>query len=405
MLVASVLCSVAPTIGTLIAARLLQGVVAALVVPSSLALLNGTLRVTDRARGIGIWAGLATVGMTVGPYAGGWLIDHTSWRYLFLINVPLILIGLWVLRHVPDVTTSRRPLSLDVAGAVLSVAGLGGAIYALMAGPTAGWLSLRVLVPGIVGLLCLAALVPAERRQRNPMLRLSLFASRQFDGINVTTLLLYGALAAGGYLLVLQVQLQLGYSAAAAGAALIPESVVFLLVSPAVGGLVGRVGPRRPMVVGILCVAGAFAWLSTIGTGDSYVTSILPGILLWGLGLGLTVAPLTAAVLAAVSDEDLGEASAVNDAASRVGALLLVALVPLLVGVGSGELGPALADGFGPAMLVMCGLAVAAAAVTWFFVSDRPTSAPVRAPAPGIHSCPLPVGQAAPVPATPAASA
>ena len=396
MLAASVLCAVAPTTATLIAARLVQGVGAALVVPSSLALLNGTLRTAERARGIGIWAGLATIGMTLGPYAGGWLIDATSWRYLFLLNVPLVLGALWVLRHVPGVGTVGRPLSLDVAGAVLSVAGLGGAIYALMAGPDAGWLSPRVLVPGTVGVLSLLALVPVESRQQNPMLRLSLFASRQFDAINATTLLLYGALAAGGYLLVLQVQFQLGYSATAAGAILIPESAVFLALSPVVGGLVARVGPRRLMVAGILCIAGAFSWLSAVEAGDGYAAAILPGALLWGLGLGLTVAPLTAAVLAAVSDEDLGEASAVNDAASRVGALLLVALVPVLVGVGSDDLGAALADGYRPAMLVMCGLTLAAAVLTALFVSDRPAGPLPVLPPPRIHGCALPLDDRTP---------
>jgi len=362
------------------------------VVPSSLALLNGSLRVTERARGIGIWAGLATIGMTLGPYAGGWLIDATSWRALFLLNVPLVLLALGVLRHVPEADGPRRALSLDVAGAVLAVAGLGGTVYALMAGPTAGWSSPRVLLPGTVGVLCLLALVPVERRRTDPMLRLSLFTSRQFDAVNVTTVLLYGALAAGGYLLVLQVQFQLGYSATEAGALLIPESVVFLLVSPVVGGLVARVGPRRLMVVGIVVTAAAFLWLSAVEAGDGYLQAILPGALLWGLGLGLTVAPLTAAVLAAVSDEDLGEASAVNDAASRVGALLLVALVPVLVGVGTGDLGPALADGYRPAMLVMAGLALAAAVVTALFVSDRPVEAPPVLPSPRLHSCALPTG-------------
>ncbi len=382
MLVASVLCAVAPTTGTLVGARLLQGAGAALVVPSALALLNGTLRVADRARGIGVWAGLATLGMTLGPYAGGWLVDTTSWRYLFLLNVPLVLAALWVLRHVPETSGDRRPLSLDVAGAALAVAGLGGVVYALMAGPAAGWLSPRVLAVGIGGVLCLAALVPVERRQRDPMLRLSLFGSRQFTAINATTVLLYGALAAAAYLVVLQVQLQLGYSAAQAGAVLVPEAAVFLVLSPVVGGLVARVGPRRLMLAGTLCLTGSFALLSTVEAGDGYVEALLPGALLWGLGLALTVAPLTAAVLAAVSDDDLGEASAVNDAAARIGALLLVALVPVLVGIGDGELGPALADGYRPAMLVVTGLGLAAAVVTALFVADRPATAPMPAPAP-----------------------
>ena len=397
MIAASVLCAIAPTTGTLIAARLVQGVGAALVVPSSLALLNGTLRLTERARGIGVWAGLATLGMALGPYAGGWLVDHASWRYMFLLNIPLVLASLWVLRRVPEVGGSGRPLSLDVAGAALAVGGLGGVIYALTAGPTAGWLSAPVLVSAVIGVVCLAALVPVEKRRRNPMLRLSLFTSRQFDAINVTTVLLYGALAATAYLIVLQVQLQLGYSAAAAGAVLVPESAVFLVVSPLVGGLVARIGPRRLMTVGILTIAGAFFWLSTVGPGDSYAQAILPGALLEGLGLGLTVAPLTASVLAAVSDDDLGEASAINDAASRVGGLLLVGLVPALIGVGGDGLGRALAHGYGPAMLVMAGLSVAAALVTGLFVSDRPTGAPRMVPPPRIHGCALPVGEPAPL--------
>ncbi len=389
MLAASVLCAVAPTTGTLIAARLLQGAGAALVVPSALALLNGTLRVSDRARGIGVWAGLATLGMTLGPYAGGWLVDTTSWRYLFLLNVPLVLATLWVLRLVPETGGARRPLSFDAAGAVLSVVGLGGVVFALMAGPMAGWLGPRVLAAGIAGVLCLAALVPVERRRRDPMLRLSLFRSRQFDAVNVTTVLLYGALAASSYLVVLQVQLQLGYSAAQAGAVLVPEAAVFLVLSPVVGGLVGRVGPRRLMVAGTLCISGSFLWLSTVSAGDGYAEGLLPGALLWGVGLALTVAPLTAAVLAAVSDDDLGEASAVNDAAARIGALLLVALVPVLVGVGDGELGPALADGYRPAMLVMTGLALAAAVVTALFVTDRPAPPPAPAAVPPVQPHPM----------------
>jgi EmrB/QacA subfamily drug resistance transporter len=398
MLAASVLCALAPTTGTLIAARLVQGVGAAFVVPSSLALLNGTLRVADRARGIGVWAGLATLGMTVGPYAGGWLVDHASWRYLFLLNLPLIAAALWVLRHVPEVAGVRRPLALDVAGAALSVIGLGGVIYALMAGPAIGWLSAPALASAVIGVLCLGALLPVEKRQQNPMVRLSLFTSRQFDAINIATVLQYGALAAAGYLLVLQVQLQLGYSAAAAGAVLIPASAVFLVLSPVVGGLVARMGPRRLMVAGMLALAAAFFWLSAVAAGDSYAQHVLPGALLWGLGLGLMVAPLTAAVLAAVSDDDLGEASAINDAAARIGALLLVAVVPALIGAGADDLGPALADGYRPAMLIMGGLGLAAALVTALFVSDRPADAPRMPellPQPLVHSCALPVGDRA----------
>ena len=231
MLVGSILCAAAPSISTLIAARVLQGIGGALVVPSSLALLNGTLRPGDRSRGIGIWAGLATLGTTVGPYAGGWLTDHVSWRALFLLNPPLILAGLIVLWFVPPADLGGRPLSLEIWGAMLAVGGLGGVIYALTAGPASGWLSGPVLAAAVIGIVGLAGLVPAERRRRAPMLRLSLFASRQFDAINVMTVLLYGALYAVGYMVILQCELRLGYSATQAGAALIPESAVFLAVT------------------------------------------------------------------------------------------------------------------------------------------------------------------------------
>ncbi|MBE8516189.1 MFS transporter [Amycolatopsis sp. H6(2020)] len=391
MLLASLCCAAAPTAPALIAARLVQGAGAALVVPSSLALLNGTLRGPDRARGIGVWAGISTLGTTLGPYGGGWLVDHASWRYVFLLNLPLILAALWVLRGVPAGTDDRRPLSVDVAGALLAVVGLGGVIYALTAGPEAGWTSGPVLASGVLGLVCLAVLVPVERRQGRPMLRTSLFRSRPFDAINAATVLLYGALAAASYLIVLQCELRLGYSATAAGAALIPESVVFLVVSPLVGGLVARVGTRWPMAAGILIVAGGFGWLSTARPGETYTQAILPGAILWGLGIGLTVAPLTAGVLAAVDDRDLGEASAINDAASRVGGVVLVALVPALLGAGgSPDLRGPLAANYQSAMLVMAGLSVAAAILAAGFVPSRRNTGQHTVPGPRLHTCAVP---------------
>jgi EmrB/QacA subfamily drug resistance transporter len=393
MLGGSVLCSVAPSVGALIGARIIQGLGASMVVPSSLALLNGTLRVSDRARGIGVWAGLATLGTTVGPYAGGWLVDHTSWRAVFLLNIPLIAGGLVVLGRVPASGTAPRPLSLDVGGALLAVVGLGALIYALIAGPGAGWLTARIVVAGVVGVACLAALVPVERRLRAPMIRLSLFRSRQFDAINATTVLFYGALSAAGYLLIIQCQLRLGYSATQAGAALIPESVVFLLIAPLSGALVSRLGPRWLMVVGILIVAAGFVWLSQAHPGDDYVSAILPGALLWGLGVGVAVTPLTAAVLAAVNDRDLGEASAINDAASRVGGVIAIAIVPALIGATGGTgLGHALAGGYEAAMIVMAGLCVGGALITALFVSDAARAdGPQLAPHPRTHGCALPV--------------
>src|SRR3954452_9607904 len=278
MLVSSVLCAVAPTIGVLVAARVLQGAGAAMVVPTSLALLNGTLRVGDRARGIGLWAGLATIGSTVGPYAGGWLVDHAGWRWIFLLNIPLILLGLLALKWVPESDDEPRPLSVDVTGALLAVVGIGGVIFALTRGAASGWADPAVLIAGIAGVVALAALVPAERRGEGTMVRLSLFTSRQFDAINVTTVLFYGALAAGGYLLVLQCQLVLGYTASQAGAVAIPNSLLFLALSPVAGSLVARFGPRWLMAAGIVLVGCGFAWLSGVRPGDTYVSAILPGV-------------------------------------------------------------------------------------------------------------------------------
>jgi EmrB/QacA subfamily drug resistance transporter len=379
MLVASIGCTVAPSIGWLIAARIVQGVGGALVAPSSLALLNGTLRPGDRARGIGLWAGLETLASTVGPYVGGWLVDNVSWRAVFLLNVPLILACLVVLWFVPETQLTRRRLSLDGLGAFAAVVGLGGVVYALTAASTSGWVSAPVITAGAIGVVALIALIAVEPRIKNPMLRLSLFRSRQFSSINAATLLFYGALSAVSYVVFLEFELRLGYSAAQAGAALIPESVVFLLVAPVSGILVAHFGPRRLMVVGMVMVAGALIWLSRLQPGSGYVAAVLPGVLLWGLGIGVMVTPLTAAVLAAVSDEDLGEASAINDAAARLGGVIVVALVPVLIGaVGGRTLGHALVRGYSTAMIVMAALCVAAAVISGLFVSDSRASS-VRA--------------------------
>src|SRR4051812_8674585 len=299
MFVGSILCASASSIDALIGARAVQGIGAALVVPTSLALLNGTLRVSDRPRAIGVWAGLSTLATTLGPYAGGWLVDHASWRWVFLLNLPLIVLGLLVLRRVPETSGERRSLSLDALGALLAIVGLGGVIFALTEGATAGWLSARILIAFAVGGASLIALVPAERRRRAPMLRLSLFASRQFDAINVATVLFYGALAAAGYLIVVEFELRLGYTATQAGAALIPVTIVFLVLAPFSGALVSRIGPRWPMVAGILLVGVSQVWLAQLHPGSGYAAAGLPAALGGGGGVGLAAAPPAPARLGA----------------------------------------------------------------------------------------------------------
>jgi EmrB/QacA subfamily drug resistance transporter len=388
----SVFCAVAPSIGTLIAARALQGLGAALVVPNSLALVNVTLRDEDRGRGIGIWAGLETLATTVGPYVGGWLVDNSSWRAVFWLNLPLIAAGMWALRYVPESGKAGAGQSLDILGGLLAVAGLGGVIYALTAGPGSGWLSAPVVITAVVGAGSLIGLVPVERRRRAPTIRLSLFASRQFDAINVMTLVFYGALSAASYVVILQCELRLGYSAAQAGAALIPESVVFLILSPYSGALMAKVGARWMMVAGTLTVAAGYFWLSYAQPGQGYAAAILPGVLLWGLGLGVAVTPLTAAVLAAVGDADQGEASGVNDASARIGGVIVIALVPALIGATGGRsYAHALLGGYQPAMIVMAALCVAAALVTAVFVSDSRARARRVVPRAPDAGCAVPV--------------
>ncbi len=351
-----------------------------MVVPSSLAMVNGTLRSKDRARGIGIWAGLETLAVSVGPYTAGWLVDEVTWRAVYLLSAPLIILGLVALRRVPEITSERRGQRIDTIGGALAVVGLGSLVYALTAGPSDGWLTVQVIVTAVLGVGALATLLVVESRRRSPMLRLSLFASRQFDAINVATFVLYGALGAAAYLVFLQCELRLGYSAAQAGAALIPETTMFLVLAPISGTLVARLGPRWLMVTGMLLVAGGLIWISTAHRGESYVTAILPGALLWGLGIGIAVTPLTAAVLAAVTDADLGEASGINDASARVGGLLVIALVPALIGATGGEmLANGLRGGFQTAMLVMAGLCALAALISAVFVTNEWGSARVAA--------------------------
>ena len=295
-----------------------------------------------------------------------------------------------VRRRVPETSGKHRSPSLDAVGTQLAIFGLGGLIYVLTDRAGSGWGSVRILIAFAVGALSLVALVPAERRRPAPMLKLTLFASHQFDAVNVATVLLYGALTAVGYLIIIELELKLGYPATQAGAALIPVTVVLLVLAPLSGALVSRIGSRWPMVAGILLAAELQGWLAQLHHDSGYGKEILPAALVRGAELGLAVTPLTAAALVAVGDADLGEASAINDAATRVGGVIAVGLVPVLIGVGVGtSLSEAPSNGYEPAMVVIGGLCVAAAIVTWLCASDeRANSPPLAAPD---RSCALPV--------------
>src|SRR3954452_16417355 len=330
---ASLVCGLAQTTGQLVAARGLQGIGGALLTPGSLALIQSSFRHEDRARAIGLWSSLAGIAGLIGPFLGGVLIDAVSWRLVFLINVPFAVVIVAVSgRHVPE---SRDPAAhgrFDYAGAVLGALTLGGITYALI-GAGENMLRPDVVAAAAIGLLSGAAFVVRERRAPVPMLPPVLFKNRQFTGANLATLAVYGALGGAGLFLVLQLQIVLGYDATAAGAALLPTILLLTLLSPRAGALATRIGPRWPMTVGPLVIALGTVLLTTVDGSRPYVIEVLPGTVLQGLGMALTVAPLTATVLGAAPDALAGIASGVNNAVARAAQLLAVAALPVAVGL------------------------------------------------------------------------
>jgi EmrB/QacA subfamily drug resistance transporter len=376
--VASVLCGIAPSIGTLIAARALQGVGGALLVPGSLALITASFRSEDHGVAIGAWSGLTGVATAIGPFLGGWLIDSVSWRLVFLINVPLAAFALWVtLRHVPesrDPQAGRRP---DYAGAATATLGLAGVVFALIQGPAEGW-SPAVVAAGILGAAALIAFPFVELRVESPLVPLDIFKSRQFSGANGTTFVVYAGLGAALFLIVVEMQTVLGYSALQAGAATLPITVLMLVLSPRAGRLAQRIGPRLPMTIGPLVVAGGLFLLARIGPDSTYLGGIFPGLVVFGLGLSLTVAPLTAAVMGSVVENHVGVGSGVNNAVARVAGLLAVAVLPGLAGLDTASAGTEFTDGVGRALYISAVLAVVGALISWVTIRK---ATPVRTPA------------------------
>lgn len=354
---ASALCAAAPTIELLVSGRLLQGVGAALLTPGSLALISASFRREDRARAIGAWSGLTGVAAAAGPLLGGLLVE-VSWRLVFLVNVPLCAaVVLLTLRHVPESRDEHAPPHLDVPGAVLGAAGLAGSTYALIGAGEQG-ASATVLLSGAGGVVGLVAFLVVERRSDSPMLPLDVFRVRQFSAANAVTFAVYAALGALTLLLVVHLQTVSGYSPLAAGTALLPVTGAMLLLSSRSGALAARIGPRLQMSAGpLVCAAGALL-LRRIGTDPSYVLDVLPGALVFGLGLACTVAPLTATVLGALEDERSGLASGVNNAVARTASLLAIAVLPVAAGISGGDYADPeqFLDGFRTAMLITAAL-------------------------------------------------
>ena len=327
----SLLCALAPTAEVLIVARMLQGAAGAILVPSSLALIIATVHGAAQAKTIGAWTAWTGTATIAGPVIGGLLVDAGSWRYVFALNILPIAVTLLLLHRLGHVDSGTR-VPIDGVGAVLGVIGLGGPVFALIEQERLGFGNPLVLVALIGGLAALVAFVLWERRTPNPMLPLSLFASRNFTVGNVSTAFVYGALSFGFFALGLYLQQGLGFSATLAGLATLPPTILLLLLSQVAGSLTARFGPRLFMGVGPLVAGVGFLLLAGVRPPADYATQLLPGILLFGLGLAITVAPLTSTILGAVDSRHSGVGSAVNNAVSRIAGLVAIAATSLIVG-------------------------------------------------------------------------
>ncbi len=392
---ASLLCALAPDATTLILARALQGVGAALLTPGSLAILQASFIAEDRSRAIGAWSGLGGLATAVGPFLGGWLIgiSAASWRLVFFINLPVAAAVVAIaVRHVPESRSPDEPGPLDVPGAVSITGALVGITYGLIAASGQGWSSAPVLSSLLGGAVLLAAFIVIESRRAHPMLPLGVFSSRQFSAANGVTFVVYGALGGTLFLLPTVLQEVKGYSPLASGAALLPVTVIMLALSARSGALAAKIGPRLQLSVGpIVIAAGLLLFMRATGAGG-YLADVLPAVLVFGFGLAINVAPLTSTAMSAVPAEHAGIASAVNNDVARAAGLIAVAVLPVAAGItGDSYLHPAeLSQGFQNAVLIAA-IACAAGGLLAFATIRNPPRGPARAaepeqPAPrGLH--------------------
>ncbi|MEU1307597.1 MFS transporter [Streptomyces cinnamoneus] len=377
---ASLLCGVAPDAGILIAARALQGVGGALLTPGSLALIQAVFHPDDRAGAVGAWSGLGGVASAVGPFVGGWLVDGPGWRWVFLINLPLAAVCVLVaVRHVPETRDPAAHGRFDVLGAALGALALAAVTYALIAAPDQG-ASPGVVVPAVAGVLLGVAFVYVERRRPDPMLPLGIFAIRQFSAVNAVTVFVYAAFSGFFFLSVLQLQVVAGWSALAAGTALLPTTVLMLLLSARSGRIAQRTGPRLPLTLGPLLCAVGLLLMTRVGAGAAYWRDVLPALAVLGLGMVVLVAPLTATVLASVDVSRAGLASGINNAAARAAGLIAVAALPLAAGMDPDVYRDpaAFSAAFERAMILCAGALVTGALLAW---------TTVRPPAPRAAAC------------------
>jgi EmrB/QacA subfamily drug resistance transporter len=333
--VTSVLCAIAPTVELLIAARALQGVAGALLVPSTLAIIMATFPPAERAGAIGTWTAWAGIATVIGPFGGGALIDAASWRWVFLINIPFVVVTLYLIaRAMPHMRSAHAGARVDWLGAVLCGLGLGGTIVALIEQPRMGWGDPMVAGSGLGGLALLALFIWHERRTPDPMMPLDLFRSRNFAIGNLATLTLYAGLGGALFFVALYLQQVAGFSALEAGAAFLPFTLLMFLLSRRLGALADRIGPRLFMGFGPIVAGAGLLLLMRIDADASFAADVLPGVVVFGLGMSATVAPLTATVLGAVDEHRSGVASGVNNAVSRIAGLLAIALLGAVIAGG-----------------------------------------------------------------------
>lgn len=377
--VASLACAAAPNLTLLVIARLVQGVAGGLLVPNSLALLETTFSGEARGAAIGQWSAWTGVSSAVGPLLGGSVVDALSWRFVFVLAAPIAIAGAIAMsvagKSLKDEEPSRD--DVDYAGAALMTFGLAAIVAALMLGPDRGFTTPLPVTLGLAGVVLAIAFIVVEHRVKNPLLPPDIFASKVFTGVNATTLVVYAALNGLFFLLMLELQNVLHFSALTAGASLLPINVLLLAISPFAGRLSARIGPRVPMVAGSLIAAIGMALFARVRPGGTFLSAVLPAAIVFGVGLALLVAPLTTVALTSLGEERAGMASGVNNSVARVAGLIATAVIPLAAGLsGSQSLsGSTLVNGFTRAMFICAGMCAVGTVIAAFTMPAHAESA------------------------------